>query len=516
VFSRLWRWLGLSPPARPRARYDAASQDPMHRRHWANADPLSPNAAASAADRKTIRERARYEVANNSFAQGAVNSVADDAVGSGPRLQIVLPGGAADEAAREVEASFSRWADESGLAETLRLLVRSGCVDGECFALLTDDPTLRHPVKLRLRPFEADRVTDPDPYTATPGQVEGIRFDAAGNPESYAVLRQHPGDAGAWASAAREFDRVPAGQVVHWFRADRPGQARGVSWLTPALHLFAQLRRYTMAVLAAAETAADIAGVLESDLPPDPGTPAGPGFKPFEEVELPRAALLTLPPGWKVSQMRPEQPVTHFGDFRVQLLVEIARTLQMPLNRISGNSSGYNYSSGRLDHVPYHGWLWLLRDRLRLVVLLRALAAWLDEAALVPGELPDGLPPVAVWRVDFNWDAFGTIDDEKEAKAAELLLKNHLTTLAEQCAARGLRWDEVLRQRQREQELADELGLKSAAPAPAPSPPQAAPERAPEQEEPEDGEGAETETEAEAETQALSGAGPGVNGEARP
>ena len=39
--------------------------------------------------------------------------------------------------------------------------------------------------------------------------------------------------------------------------SDRPGQARGIPDITPALPLFAQLRRFTLAVLAAAETAAD-------------------------------------------------------------------------------------------------------------------------------------------------------------------------------------------------------------------------------------------------------------------
>ena len=39
--------------------------------------------------------------------------------------------------------------------------------------------------------------------------------------------------------------------------------------ITPALPLFAQLRRFTLAVLAAAETAADFAGVLQTDAPPN-------------------------------------------------------------------------------------------------------------------------------------------------------------------------------------------------------------------------------------------------------
>ncbi len=69
--------------------------------------------------------------------------------------------------------------------------------------------------------------------------------------------------------------------MIHYFRADRPGQSRGIPEITPALPLFAQLRRYTLAVLAAAETAADFAAVLYTDAPAngeaDPSRADGPG-----------------------------------------------------------------------------------------------------------------------------------------------------------------------------------------------------------------------------------------------
>ena len=44
---------------RLRARYDAAQSTADNRRHWANADGLSADAAASPAIRRTLRNRAR-------------------------------------------------------------------------------------------------------------------------------------------------------------------------------------------------------------------------------------------------------------------------------------------------------------------------------------------------------------------------------------------------------------------------------------------------------------------------
>lgn len=440
-----------------RARYDAALTGPENRDHWRGADALSPNAAANSWDRKVLRERARYEVANNSFAFGAANAIAEDMIGTGPRNHLI---GIADEMARQVEDQWQAWCDEIGLGNSLRLKVRSGVVDGEGFALATDNPKLRHPVKLDFRVFECDRVTDPQAAFNPFALVDGIEFDSFGNPTTYTILRDHPGDGTTFGFG--EFDVFPADQVYHWFRADRPGQARGVSWLTPALPLFSVLRRYTMAVLSASETAASIGAVVKSDLPP--GSEAV-DVEEREEVPIPRGTLYTLPPGWDITQIKPEHPTQQFGDFRTQILSEIGRVLDMPLNRVTGNSSGYNYSSGRLDHLGYHAALWRHRDALRLRVLDRLFRAWLDEATLA-GILPAGLPPFAELTWDWQWDSFGDIDPQKEASAAQALLAANLTTLAEQCAARGLRWDQVLRQKAREKDLMDELGLTPAAPAP--------------------------------------------------
>jgi capsid protein len=89
--------------------------------------------------------------------------------------------------------------------------------------------------------------------------------DGHGNPVEYHVLKDHPG--ATLAGFSRDFDRVSAEAVIHFFRADRPGQSRGIPEITPALPLFAQLPRYTLAVIAAAKAAADFAAVLYTDGP---------------------------------------------------------------------------------------------------------------------------------------------------------------------------------------------------------------------------------------------------------
>jgi len=85
---RAGAWLRAKPACRStvEGRFDSAQTNADNRRHWANADPLSADAAASAELRRTLRNRARHEVANNSYARGIVLTLANDVTGTGPRL----------------------------------------------------------------------------------------------------------------------------------------------------------------------------------------------------------------------------------------------------------------------------------------------------------------------------------------------------------------------------------------------------------------------------------------------
>jgi len=280
---------GRSLPAVVRARYDAAQTTAENARHWAMADALSADGAASADVRRKLRQRARYEVANNSYAKGIVLTIANDCIGTGPRLQLLTDDASANH---DVEAAFAEWAKAVNLAEKLRTMRLAKSADGEAFAVLTANPAVDSPVMLDVHLVEADRVASPAMLVLpTDTDIDGIILDAWGNPQTYTILRQHPGDLFCEKAWKTQYDLVPADAVVHWFRSDRPGQHRGIPEITPALPLFAQLRRYTLAVIAAAETAADFAAVLFTDSPAngeahparnEPG--AGAGHSPFAEA----------------------------------------------------------------------------------------------------------------------------------------------------------------------------------------------------------------------------------------
>ncbi len=141
----------------------------------------------------------------------------------------------------------------------------------------------------------------------------------------------------------------------------------------------------------------------------------------------------------------------------------------MPFNIAADNSSGYNYASGRLDHQTYFKSIRVEQSHLEIAVLDRILAAWLDEAALIPGLIPDGMPPIASWEHQWFWEGREHVDPAKEASAQATRLTSHTTTLAEEYARRGLDWEEQVRQRAKEISLLAELGITTAAPAETPT-----------------------------------------------
>ena len=431
------------------ARYDAASRNGENTRHWAAADYLSADAAASEDVRRTLRSRARYEIANNTYARGMINTLADDTVGTGPRLQMLSDN---DKINAQIEKDFASWAERIDLAGKLRTVRKARCCDGEVFILLAENPRFSTAeVQLDLQIIEADRVTDNTVLNRE--SVDGIFFDRFGNPEKYRILKCHPGS-NEIKKNLFEYDDISAENIVHYFRVDRPGQHRGVPEITSALPLFAQLRRFSLAVLSAAEAAADFSGILYTDAPAGGESDE---VEPMDNIELHRNMLVTMPQGWKMAQMDPKQPCSSFAEFHSKILNEIARCLSMPYNIAAGNSSGYNYASGRLDHQTYFKSLRVERANIDINVLNPIFRRWLREYILVTG--------IKVKNAEHSWfwDGFEHVDPGKEANAIDVKLANGTTTYAIEYAKQGLDWETAFNQLAKEKKKIAELGLTPAA-----------------------------------------------------
>lgn len=424
------------------ARYDAAQTTSNNQRYWANADSLSANQANNPQVRRVLRNRSRYEAANNSYLKGIILTICNDTVGTGPKLQVLGD----REIASQVEKQWERFANQIGLSAKLRTMIHARIVDGEAFGILITNP--KHTPTIDLKLVEAEQVTAKvSENIFNPNNIDGVIIDDAGNPEKYTILKYHPGDS----FFSMQHETIPAEQVIHLFRADRPGQYRGIPETTPALPLFALLRDYTLATLDAAKAAAYFAGIIYTDAPPQ-GTA---DLEPLDPVQLERNSLLTLPGGWKLDQVEAQQPSSTYKDFKNEILNELARCLNVPYNLAAGNSANFNFASARVDTQSYQRQLRVDQAELARVCLDRIFAAFLEEAILL------GLLPEGAQNLSHRWIFEGRphIDPVSETQSIVLKLQNNLTTLSDEYAKIGQDWEDALDQLAIEKQRLQELKL---------------------------------------------------------
>jgi capsid protein len=445
---------------------------------WWKADYLSADADANPETRRILRMRSRYEYQNNSYARGVIQCLANDTIGNGPRLRYASND---DSLNSRIERDFTAWAETVRLGEKLRAVRIARARDGESFVLLAQNPTLRTDVKLDLSLIDSDRVAGDSACSCAdagaegcgkPFMVDGIAYDQYGNPVSYRVLVSHPCDGNL---AEERAMLIPAANVIHVFRADRAEQHRGVPELAAALPLFAKLRRYTNAVVASAEKAAEYGGILYTDHPKDDTCAE---IEPMDAVTLDVNQLTTMPEGWKMDELYVKAPIATYADFKKEMLSEIGAAMGIPYAIVAGTSAGYTYASAKLDHQTYFRVLRNERGFVEDSILNRLFELWLREWSLAnpdAADLPrngnaanvphDGgaadSPRISTWNASWLWPMFDNIDMLTAARVQSIAIKNRTTTLATEYARQGKNWKTELAQFEKEQQYLKEHGIEA-------------------------------------------------------
>jgi lambda family phage portal protein len=431
------------------AYFDSAATSRHNERHWAHAAGGDFNQLLCG-DLGILRRRSRYEILNNSYGAGIADTLAMDIVGTCPRPQIQSGNAAFDREAEEeflVWAAGCDWCGQMDLAEILQMQVgHQQCEAGESLTAFKRDPSIRHDVSLRLLCVDIDRLDSSGVFDER--IQDGIEFDKEGRPQKYYILKYHPN--AAFMAMTMAAEQVPASDVIHLYRIKRPGQTRGIPWFTPALPLYAQLRRFTQATLDNAEAAANRTGVLESD----EGVSEGETFESNDVVEIERNGYLVLPSGLKMKASEPVHPAATFSMFKAEILNEIARCVLMPYNVAAANSAKYNYASGRLDHQKYHRFIKTIRSWAARRFLHRVFSAWMTEAYLIDGFFKTA-PTFeqamrAIRGLQWHWNGFEHVDPTKEAVAERTRLETGTLTLKDAYAEQGKDWEMQMEQRARE------------------------------------------------------------------
>ena len=424
---------------------------------WRYSDGRSADLSLSYEVRKRVRERARYEVANNSYATGAGWSIVNAVIPNLPRLQFTPyeKSETTDALARRLERDFTSWAKEVGLFEKLRSMRFAKFQDGESFAVLHENQKLSASVKLDFSPLDCERVTNIDQLGSggllyDPKDVDGVKLDDWGNVVSYRVLTHNPADFNAVELDAKTYK---ADKVLHWFRRRTAEQHRGISELAPSLMLLSYLRRYTYSVVRASEIAADLALILKTNDVDVYGSNEAPLESPIIETNFSRGSTVTLPEGFDATQLKAEQPTAQFSTLVDELLGAVGASLGLPRLVMRKSASGFTYASARVDLSEMERFIAIEREELEDSVLGKLFKAYLKEWSLV-NRLT--LPEASVsWY--FAESIGNKIDPNKEATAQQVRLANGTTTLSAEYSAQGKDWEEELEQRAKELKKIKEL-----------------------------------------------------------
>lgn len=393
---------------------------------------------ADARVRREVRKRVRYEFINNSYVRGMVRTKQVDLIGTGPKIYVLHED---REAAAEIEDKFRQWILDIEAARKLRSTVFEWLTGGEGFAMMATNEASPNPVKLDIIPLDPEQIADESDLGKN--FLEGIKYNDFGQAISYLVLKQHPGG-GDISIALSDSEEVPAKDMCHIYNQDRSSQVRGLSELTSSLLPAALLRSFTLAVVKASNIAASLSFLVHTDEIGEEST----ACSPYDVMDLEHGTGMALPDGYKPTQLKAEQPVENYGDFKNEMLNEVGRGMLMPRLKVSGDASAYNYSSGRLDGQEYYHAIDVERTEIERRFLDKWFAAWWQEAVTVPGFLSPAAKAVvkdddypAYPRHRWGWDGRPHVDPEKEAKAEVLKLQNGLTGLNELYAARNLNFE---------------------------------------------------------------------------
>lgn len=457
----------------------------------------SPNSAIDSSI-EGLRNQVRQLEYNNGFVAGPVRRIVNNVVGNGFHFQArVRPDRKfaeipkindqmADRFNHFAEKRWKKWEKEAdkrllrSFSRICRTIEGSLIRDGEVLCIIRDSSRPSRMIPQCLEVLEADRLQTPISEINNPDIRNGIVYDREGVPETYLVLKRHPGDSiPTPGKNLNDFEEVPAWndngtkKVLHLFNPVRPEQSRGFSAWASALEYIHNLDRYHEAEIFAALEDACLTGFVKTPAPSAWQANYTAGDISADEASNSNRIHNFAPnkwhylnPGEDVYIHSPSRPNQAFGELTNQLLRGPANSLDIPPEVFSQDWHGMNYSNARTVLLAFY-----LSCRIRQQYLIEAFCVPVYEVVLRSFVARGLVPGIGFDRRtdDFlahawippGWD---WVDPVKESKGKEIELANDMTTLSNIHSARGLDFDETIEARAKElrkiKDLEDEYDIE--------------------------------------------------------
>jgi len=445
-------------PKRPekkveKRRYEGASKSKRLSR-W-SAPSTSANDAVGCGI-VTLRNRARDLRRNNPYAAKAIQAITSNVVGPGITTQFR---GDNDVNTKSLESLWASWAEKfeidfdgrNNIYGMQRLIMDAVSESGEVFVRRRINAAKEFPLQYQV--LESDYLDTNQTQPGVDGNyvVQGIEFDPQGRRVAYYLFESHPGaSAGAYVGNIKS-NRIPAEDVLHIFRMERPGQARGVTWLAPVIVRLKDLDDYEDAQLMRQKIAAcftvfvrDLGAPLDDETeecPEDLGERVEPGI--IEHLPTNKTVEFAKPP-----------EVQGYGEYVSKVLYGIAAGVGITYEVLTGDLSDVNYSSGRLGWLEFGRNIKAWRDTLMFGHFLDPIASDFMRFAAIKGVSTKGVSYVHVPPTR------EMIDPTKEIPATIEAIRAGLTTLSDELMAAGKDPTAHLEQYKKDMDTLDKLGLK--------------------------------------------------------
>lgn len=415
-------------------------------------------------DRQQVSFYARDMIRNTPFARRVQDVVSGHVVGDGiiPKLRVSanLPKSLQENLRRRglemIEEHLDTLdIDKNGLqnlyglqAMAMNTVVEAGEV------LIRRHRPLNSPltIPLQLEVLEPDYIDDSRWGRSLDGNEirEGIEYDReSGARVAYWLYTQHPG--GEWRPGHDPLisERVPADEIIHIFRPDRPGQTRGISWFTAIAEKLVNADDAEDAHLMRQKIAACFTAFhrLGEDMKerPELGGSLQPGaimaIASDEEIEFGTPPI-----------------VGDYPDFMKSVLRAAAMGIGLTYEALTGDLSGVNFSSARIGRLEMERnisrWQWLML----IPMFLQPLGRWIEEA-WIEAEFPElwDLPGT----IGFTWVPPHRIlvDPAREFSALREAVRSGFQSRQGVVRQLGLDPERLLAEQQQDKDEADRLGL---------------------------------------------------------
>jgi lambda family phage portal protein len=364
-------------------RYNAASVADRTR----SLRPVRGDADTMTRQRSTLAAIARDMVRNTPFAARAQQVIASNVVGDG-----IIPKATGGTAAarkkvlRLIEAHLDTTdIDANGRQNLygLQRLAMNTIVDAGEVLIRRRWRTMADgfAVPFQLEVLEPEYLVSARDGVTAEGNIirDGIQYDKIGRRQGYWLYTEHP-QATSWTSLRNLDSRfVPASEVLHIFRQDRPGQRRGVSWLAIAALVLQDLDDYQDAQIMRQKIAACFAAFRV--------TPEDDQVQPGQAVLDPAGLATSLIPG-RIQNLAPgedirfaEPPgVTGYDEFTANHIRMAAASLGITYEALSFDLSRVNFSSARMGRIEMDrnisAWQW----QMLIPLMMQPIGGWMMEA----------------------------------------------------------------------------------------------------------------------------------------